>query len=235
MATISEIWRFPVKSVRGESLQRCGFDESGLTFDRGWSLLDLESGNNLTARRTPTLLMATARIDAGEVVVTLPDGSETADDAALSAWLGADVSLVRATAEAGGTYENPMDFENDGDWITWTGPAGAFHDSTRARISLVSTATMGHWETERFRTNLIIDGLGAREEDGWVNRELSVGGTTLRVTKQIDRCVMVTRPQPGIARNLDVLREINSNHARMLGIGTMPAGSGTISVGDWII
>lgn len=235
MANISEIWRFPVKSVRGESLQSCDFDENGLTFDRGWSLLDLESGNNLTARRTPALLMASARIDAGELVVTLPDGSETADDAALSAWLGADVSLVRAAAETGGTYENPMDFENEGDWVSWTGPAGAFHDSARTRISLVSKATMGDWETQRFRTNVIIDGLGAREEDAWVKRELSVGGTTLRVTKQIDRCVMVTRPQPGIERNLDVLREINSNHARMLGIGTLPTGSGTISVGDSII
>jgi uncharacterized protein YcbX len=232
MANVSEIWRYPVKSVRGESLQTSDFGENGLVFDRGWSLLDLASGNNLTARRAPALLMASARVEGGEVVMTLPDGSETADDEALCAWLNADVSLVRATAEIGGTYENPMDFENDADWVSWTGPSGAFHDSTRTRISMVSKASMGEWATERFRINLILDGLGAREEDGWVDGELSVGGVSLKVTKQIDRCVMVTRPQPGIERNLDVLREINANHARMLGIGTLPAGKGTVNVGD---
>lgn len=235
MANVSEIWRFPVKSVRGESLESAEFDANGLAFDRGWSILDLASGKTLTARRSPALLMASAQVSEGQVVLTLPDGTEANEDSVLSTWLGTDVSLVRATAEAGGTYENPMDFENDADWVSWTGPSGAFHDSTRTRISLVSAATIGGWERDRFRTNLIVTGLEARAEDDWVDRTISVGEASLVVTKRIDRCVMVTRPQPGIERNLAVLRSINAEHDRCLGIGTLPSGQGTINVGDALV
>lgn len=235
MANVSEIWRFPVKSVRGESLESVGFDTNGLAFDRGWSILDLLSGNTLTARRSPALLMASAQVSEGQVVLTLPDGTEANEDSVLSRWLGADVSLVRATANENGTYENPMDFENDADWVSWSGPNGAFHDSARTRISMVSVATLGEWERDRFRTNLIVTGLEARAEDEWVDRTISVGEASLAVTKRIDRCVMVTRPQPGIERNLDVLRTINTEHDRFLGIGTLPTGHGTISVGDALV
>ncbi len=240
MAKVTQIWRFPIKSVRGESLTSAPVGQNGLAFDRGWSILDLASGNNLTARRTPELLMASARVVDDDVVITLPDGTETSGadpstDSVLSAWLGIDVSLVRATADAGGTYENPMDFENDSDWVSWTGPGGAFHDSTRTRISIVSVATLGDWDLGRFRTNLIIDGVGARAEDAWVDSSITVGSAELNVTKQIDRCVMVTRPQPGIGRDLDVLRKINSDHNRFLGIGTLVKAEGTINVGDTLM
>ncbi len=232
MVIVSEIWRYPVKSMGGESLASVPIDSAGIAFDRGWSILDVASGKNLTARRTPELLMASARVEGSEVVITLPDGTETADDPVLSSWLSTDVSLVRATDSAGGTFENPMDFENDADWMSWDGPAEAFHDSARNRISLVSEATMGDWTQARFRINLILGGIESRAEDDWVDQTLRVGEGELKVTKQIDRCVMVTRPQPGIERDLSVLRTINAEHDLMLGIASLPTAPATLNVGD---
>jgi uncharacterized protein YcbX len=234
MAIVSEIWRYPVKSVGGESLSSVEINEAGIAFDRGWSILDLGSGNNLTARRTPELLMASAHIDGNEVVITLPDGSQTADDAVLSAWLGTDVSLVRATISSRATFENPMDFENDADWMSWDGPPDAFHDSARNRISLVSAATMGEWASARFRINVTVEGTQARAEDSWVERTLKIADAELAVTKKIGRCVMVTRPQPGIERDLDVLRTINKSHAGDLGVASVPIGPATLTVGDQV-
>lgn len=227
---VVEIWRFPVKSMGGESLLSAECGELGVVGDRGWGVHDLATGTVLTARRTPELLFASARLVGGEVVVTLPDGTEVGagDDAALSAWLGRDVEL-RSAGDDGGTYEVPLDAERDEDWVSWTGPGLAWHDSRWSRVSLVSTTTLGAWDRRRFRTNVIVDGDG---EDALVGRHVRVGDAELAVCKRIDRCVMVTRPQPGLDRDLDVLRTIDAERERCLAVGALVAEPGEIALGS---
>lgn len=232
---VTEIWRFPVKSMGGETLLEADVGAVGIVGDRGWGVFDVDTGTTLTARRAPELLFASARVIAGEVVVELPDGREIGegDDALLSSWLGRDVEL-RAAGDEGGTYEVPLDFERDGDWVSWQGPGDAFHDSPRARLSLVSTATLGAWDRRRFRTNVVVDGHG---EDEFVGRTISIGDVStqpvqLDVVKQIDRCVMVTRPQPGIERDLDVLRTINAERDTFLAVGCVVVAEGQIALGN---
>lgn len=228
---IRELWRFPVKSMGGEQIETGLVGPNGMVGDRVRGVFDLETGTVLTARRSPDLLFASARCDEDDVVVRLPDGTETADDAALSSWLKRDVSLI-APAEDGATYENPMDFENDADWVSWQGPAGSFHDSPKSMISLVSDASLGDWNLRRFRTNVLIGGNG---EDGWVGRRVRIGDQlVLDVSKQIDRCVMVTRPQPGLDRDLDVLRTINRQRESKLSVGALIETAGSINVGDLV-
>ena len=50
----------------------------------------------------------------------------------------------------------------------------------------------------------------------------------------IDRCVMVTRPQPGLDRDLQVLRTINRDRGSMLCVGATVDEGGTVAVGDTI-
>ena len=78
---VLELWRFPVKSIGGERLATAHVTEIGIAGDRGWGITDLSTGKVLTGRRAPELLMASARIDDTDVVITLPDGTETADPA----------------------------------------------------------------------------------------------------------------------------------------------------------
>ncbi len=231
---MTEIWRFPVKSIGGETLLEAELTDLGIAGDRGWSVYDVETGNTLTARRSPDLLFASARIIDGNVVVTLPDGSEVreGDDAALSAWLGREVELRAAgehNLDVGGTYEVPLDAENDADWVSWQGPGGAFHDSPKSRVSLVSESTMRDWDRRRFRTNIITDG---SDEDGFVGTSISIGDARVDVVKQIDRCVMVVRPQPGLGRDLDVLKTINAERETFLAVGGLVTAPGSISLGD---
>jgi uncharacterized protein YcbX len=231
---VSEIWRFPVKSMGGETLLSEEVSDLGIVGDRGWSVFDVETGMTLTARRTPELLYATARLVSDEVVVTLPDGSEIGerDDAALSVWLGREVELRAAgdhNVEVGGTYEVPLDVENDANWVSWTGPGGAFHDSTQARLSLVSEPTLRDWDRRRFRTNVIVDRAG---EDELIGSKIRIGDAILDVTKPIDRCVMVTRPQPELDRDLEVLEVINAERATFLAVGCLVVEPGVVSLGD---
>ena len=223
-----------MKSLRGESLDAATVTAIGIEGDRSFGLRDVESGTILTARRCPELLFASSLWSAGSVVITLPDGTETDSDETLSKWLRRSVELVPAGLGAG-TFENPLDFEdstdgaNESDWVSWDGPDDSFHDSGRTRVSLVSSDTMRAWDEQRFRKNVVLSG---SHENDLIDKTLSIGSVELFVTKRVSRCVMVTRPQPEIGRDLDVFKTINRELGGTLGIGTTVTTPGSVEVGD---
>src|SRR3954465_4775025 len=99
--SVTQLWRYPVKSMGGCQVSEVRIDRRGLHADRLWAVRDLEHDITLTARKLPAVLGCLARSaaepgpDAGpgnvpEVIITLPDGTElsSADpgvDGALSA------------------------------------------------------------------------------------------------------------------------------------------------------
>lgn len=225
---VRELWRYPVKSMGGERLESCAVGETGLVGDRCWGLVDQTTGLVLTARRVPALLYASARLTAsGGVEILLPDGRVTDDSAALSAWLDQPVVLQRAGDE-GGVFEIPVD-EAEVDWFSWPGAAQAWHDSPDARVSIVSTGTIGAWDVRRFRPNVVLDGAG---EDAYVGSSVQIGALQLKVTGRIGRCVMVNRPQPAVAGDLEVLRRITLERQACLAVGAVVSAPGHLRVGD---
>lgn len=106
---ITEIWRYPVKSMGGHRVPTAEIDERGLHADRLWAVRDLELDAVTTARRLPKLMLCSARFaappprEAGPghappVVITFPDGQEIpSGDLAvherLSDLVGRDVEL----------------------------------------------------------------------------------------------------------------------------------------------
>lgn len=228
MLEVTALWRYPVKSLRGEPLDATDVDRHGFPGDRAFGIVDEATGHVLTGRREPRLLFVTARWQDGDVEIEGPDGQRLDTDDALSAWLGRPVRLARAGA-TGGTYENPRDAEHESDWVTWQGPAHAWHDSGRARVSLVSTATLGTWAPQRFRANVVLAGNG---EDDLVGSQVDLGTATLDVTQQINRCVMVTRAQPGLEVDRDVLRAIHRERDGALAVGALVTTPGRVTVGD---
>jgi hypothetical protein len=102
---VIEVWRYPVKSMRGESLRRTAVGLQGLAGDRGWALRDEDAGEIRGAKKMPVLMQCAARYDAEPtehtvppVTITLPDGatvrSGDADVAArLSALTGRRLTL----------------------------------------------------------------------------------------------------------------------------------------------
>lgn len=113
IGTISGLWRYPVKSMGGERLERAALSRRGIPGDRGWAVFD-ETRNGVTgAKRLAALRRFRARYIAepvaGEgspaVEITLPDGAVVTSDGAdvarcLSDFLGRSVSL-RALGPAG--------------------------------------------------------------------------------------------------------------------------------------
>ncbi len=228
---VREIWRYPVKSAQGEPVGRSVVTGVGLEWDRQLAIVDIATGRALTGRREPKLLTLSAAVRDGRVRIHSPEGQALASDDDLSTWLGRSVRLARPLIDRQPEYDFPVDAEDEsGQWGVWSGPAGVWHDSTRTQVSILSTTSLRDWPLRRFRPNVLVDG---SDEDQLVGRRLAIGSVVVDVMKRIDRCVMVTRAQPGgIERDLGVLRTVMRECEGFLGIGALVACPGEMELGD---
>jgi len=246
-ARLIEIWRYPVKSFQGEQLTRAVVDADGIRGDRRWGVRDEASGRILTARREPQLLLASASLTAEEEPdLALPGGvhgrgPRPETDAVLSRWLGKPVSLAAAAGDPGARAEFFADPTADGsEAIEWTMPPERFVDAMA--LLVLTTASLrsgerlysaGQWHARRFRPNLLIDTGGEGwVEDAWCGRVLRVGDVELLPRQACVRCTMVTRPQPGLDRDVDVYKTLARHHGGTLGVWTEVRTTGSVSVGD---
>ncbi len=115
VGSVAGIWRFPVKSMKGERLEHGKFTERGLVGDRAHALIDAETGKVVSAKSVrlfPDLFNCSAAFveppqseaELPPVRITLPDGATvTSDannvDAVLSASFERDVTLARAAPD----------------------------------------------------------------------------------------------------------------------------------------
>lgn len=247
MMQLLAIWRHPVKSLQGEPLESAVVDTDGLRGDRCWGIRDEATGKILTGRREPRLLEAAASLGPdGQPEIGLPNGTilrgeGLATNAALTDWLGQPVTLAAAISAPGGRAEYFADATDDRSTaIEWTMPAGRFVDGLP--LLLLTTASIragaalhpdGDWDVRRFRPNLLIDvATDGWVEDGWCGRTVRVGAVELRPRQPCVRCTMVTRPQPGLERDVDIYRTVARHHDGTLGVWTAVRTPGTIRTGD---
>ena len=87
VGTIKEIWRYPVKGMAGERLERCSLGTMGLNGDRTWALRDNARKEIQSCKFRPELLLCSARCRSGDatgsgeqVDVSFPDGSLLGSD-----------------------------------------------------------------------------------------------------------------------------------------------------------
>jgi uncharacterized protein YcbX len=249
VVVITALWRYPVKSLQGEQLTEAEIEGSGLLGDRCWGIRDEDTGKILTGRREPRLLLARASMaDDGQPEIVLPDGQQvrgtgSRTDTALSAWLGRPVALVPAHGAPGGDAEYFADATDDNSAaIEWTMPAGRFVDAMP--LLVLTTASLragaalhgaGDWETRRFRPNLLIDtDTDGWVEDAWCGTMLHIGSATVAPRQPCVRCTMVTRPQPGIERDVDIYKTISRHHNGTFGVWTAVVTPGRVGVGDTV-
>lgn len=236
---VSEIHRYPVKSMAGERLDSSLVGTSGIAGDRHYALRDLENDKILSGKHPAIgriLLGFAARTDAAGAVVVSIDGTDyaatdgAAIDAALSAAIGRPVHLEtgRAAAE---TYESYWpevegvvlsDISLDLPIGSEAAP-GTFVDV--AGLHVVATASMAKLRSlipesavavARFRPNLVID-LGSEDgfvENDWVGGTARVGTARIRFDTVTPRCVMTTLAQPNLPADRAILRTL-ADHNRL--------------------
>jgi uncharacterized protein YcbX len=105
-STISELWRYPAKSMVGESLTRVAVTDTGVLGDRGWAVRDEVRGGIRGAKKISQLMRLSARylaeptgsLPPPDIEIGLPDGSTVLSSAPdvnsrLTAALGHEVTL----------------------------------------------------------------------------------------------------------------------------------------------
>ena len=113
--SVAELWRFPVKSMLGERLDRVDLTERGVFGDRAYALVDVDTGKVVSAKSVrvfPDLLGCRAAFleapqpgrDLPPVRITFPDGASVTSDSAdadqrLSACFKRAVRLARTAPE----------------------------------------------------------------------------------------------------------------------------------------
>jgi uncharacterized protein len=204
---IQEIWRCPVKSMAGETLEAADLAERGVVGDRIVQVRDAV-GRILSVRTRPLLLRHRATLDSdGQVLV---DGRPwTADDVArdVEAAAGAGTRLVRSDSE----------------------------DRFDILPLLVATdgmlAAVGY-DRRRFRPNLVIGGVVGLAERQWEGARLRIGPVVIGMEDLRTRCIMTTFDPDSGRQDWGVLGRIRKEFNGRLGLNSYVVTAGRISVGE---
>jgi MOSC domain-containing protein len=174
---LEQVWVFPVKSMRGLSMDHALVASSGLRGDRAWAVVRAD-GAPVTAAQEPRLRQVTPHLDRGRLTLDVPGapmGLAPGEAAtALSGWLGYPVRLTRR--EAGGFVD-----------------VAPVHVVSRGSMADVAHAEQcDACDVAEPRANLVVelepDGPGERS---WVGREIAVGAVRLLVVRRPDHCLGV--------------------------------------------
>lgn len=222
MLRLSALYRYPLKSAKGESLSHASLDELGLTGDRRWMLVEASSGRFLTQRAVAGMSQLSALWNAsGGLTLSAPGHSplevavpavdehlrgvtiwndtlrvpDAGDEAAawLSEFIGKPVRLVHVPLERARITQ--AGYGKDDDRVAF---ADGFPLLLIGQASLEDLSLRVGRELEmlRFRPNLVIEGSTAFAEDQW--KRIRIGEVEFRLVKACSRCILTTiDPQSG--------------------------------------
>ena len=217
---LTDIWRYPVKSCRGERLSAAAVEPWGLAGDRRWMVVDVD-GAPVTAREHPLMVLVTPRLSSGLITLSspgLPDLSVPVpsgeDLVPVSVW-ESDLTAAPAGDEAATWLtkvigepvrlvylDDPMRrptnpaYSDAGDRVSFADgyplllTSEESLDAVNGWIAEGTKAAEGPIPMGRFRPSVVVAGAPAWAEDGW--RRLRIGPVTFRAVKGCDRCVMTT-------------------------------------------
>lgn len=233
---VSQLWRFPIKSMAGERLEAARITEAtGVLGDRGYALLDVATGRIASAkhpRHWASLLGFKTRVVErdGErhprVEISLPDGKRVHQDdpdidQVLSSTLGREVKLI-ATPPKQVTYDEFDSALGDAKAapLAVGAPEGTFFDF--ASLHIVTTGTLAklralapdsRFDVARFRPNMVVETNDeAFHENAWLGHVISIGD---EVQAYVDfpcpRCVMTTLAQGDVPADPNILKTATAN------------------------
>jgi uncharacterized protein len=206
---VQEIWRYPVKSLRGEQLKATELLRDGLPGDRAVHVR-AANGRMISARTHPELLALSA--------VLAPDGEPLVDGLPWN-----DPRTQRAVRMA--TWNGASLARSDG--------------LDRFDVPPISLATDGAvaalgTDRRRLRPNILVGGVEGLAERGWPGSRLRVGEAVVAVVKLRSRCVMTTFDPDTNEHNPDVLQRIVDEFDGQVALDCGIVEPGRIAVGDTV-
>jgi uncharacterized protein YcbX len=206
MLRVDGLWRYPVKSLAGESIASALLTAEGIPGDRIVHVRGPEGVR--TSRRQHRMLGLHGTLG--------PDGAPRVDG---HRWDGPDA--LRLVREAAGqdaslaAYDGVERFDILPLLVATDGAVAAFGRDIR-----------------RLRPNLLIGGVDGMEEVNWEGAELHIGEAVVRLDSLRGRCPMTTVDPDTLVRDPEVLRDIGRRFGGRLALNAEVLHPGTIRVGD---
>jgi uncharacterized protein len=214
MPYLSEIWTYPVKSLRGISHAKALVERRGLELDRRWMVVDTEN-KCITQREESSLALIDVELNAHELILSAPQMSSLIISLNDYDILGTKVQiwddecealLMRGESEAWFSeyLKKPVrlvympersERQVDEDYaphgsITGFSDAFPFLLISEASLADLNSRLDEAVPMNRFRPNLVIKGTEAFEEDTW--KRIKIGEIIFEVAKPCARCVLTT-------------------------------------------
>jgi uncharacterized protein len=217
---VTDLYRYPVKSCRGQQLRDAPVEPWGLAGDRRWMVVD-RGGEVVTARERPPMLLVTPHLRDGALLLTgpgrpdltvpVPAGGElipvtmsdskllaASADPAADAWLsdvvGEPVRLVYlddpTRRPTNPAHSRPGDRVSFADGYPLLLTTESSLAALNEHIAVGPRASEGPLPMRRFRPSVVVAGAVAWTEDAW--RLLRIGDVAFRAVKGCDRCVLTT-------------------------------------------
>jgi uncharacterized protein len=229
------IFRYPVKSMRGERLEAAKLGWHGLDGDRRLAFRRMDDRGGLpwlTASKLPDLLLFVPHRREDSAQGDLPTHVRTPDGEEMAVF-GEDLAT-----EVGRRYGAPVQMMHLNH--------GIFDEASISVIALDTVLEIGRLaglspDVRRFRPNVLVRLLRSApfQEDKWLGRVLSFGegddAPAITVTMRDVRCSMVNLDPDSASPAPEVLKAIvraNQNNAGIYGVVTRP---GRLAVGQTII
>ncbi|MGO9487404.1 MAG: MOSC domain-containing protein [Solirubrobacteraceae bacterium] len=242
----------PVKGLQIGRPHQVIAERAGLLGDRRFYLVD-DRARMVNGKHSGALNQIVAELDrdGGRLTLGFPGGEQVS--APVQAGETLEVAY-RSDPRRARLVEGPFSAaisEHVGEQLRLVLPADratAVDRGAEGAVTLVSQASVAALaaaagstalDPRRFRMSIEIAGAGAFEEDGWLGRELRIGGALIRPAGHVGRCIVTSRdPETGEVDvpTLEALRELRGEQPTTeplaLGVWGAVASPGTISVGD---
>jgi hypothetical protein len=204
---IAEIWRYPVKTMAGEKLQRVRIGPLGVEGDRVVHVEDAQ-GQVITSRSHPRFL--------GHKGTLGPDGEPLVDGRPWeSPEVAAEVVGIGGRGAKLVRYDGAERFDVLPLLVATDGAIAAF----------------GH-DGRRLRPNIVVGGVEGLAEREWPGGCLRMGTALIGVQDLRSRCIMTAYDPDTQVRDKDITRDIYRRFAGKLALNCFVIEGGDISVGD---
>jgi uncharacterized protein len=210
MMHVAELWRYPVKSLAGERLERAEVGRDGVEGDRLVQVYDAE-GRVVTARKRPALLGHRGSLGL--------DGAPRVDG-----WPWSSPEAAAVIARAAGAAARLEHFAGEERFDVL--PLLVATDGAIAALGV---------DGRRLRPNIVVGGVEGLAEREWPGRRLRIGGVIVAVAQLRERCVMTTYDPDTQAQDPRVLRRIVREFGGTMALDCAVEVGGTVRVGDPVV
>ncbi|HKB07059.1 MAG TPA: MOSC N-terminal beta barrel domain-containing protein [Candidatus Polarisedimenticolia bacterium] len=204
---IAGLWRYPIKSMAGERVQRADLHLDGIEGDRVVQVRDAR-GRVLTARTHPKLL--------GHRATLGPDGEPLVDG---RPWRSDEVARDVVAAAGGGAR------------LVRADPEERF-DVLPLLVATDGAIEAFGYDGRRLRPNIVIAGVEGLAERRWERRALRAGTAFIGLHSLRARCVMTTYDPDTLDQDVGVLRHIQESFDGKLALNAYVIREGVVAVGD---